>query len=375
MKDNQSKFILIIFICLFNVMCTNKSDINTPKTNSNILNEFVQSTSVQSINLDNGQVTKSTVSSNEIIYNTKTKLKNDSLTISQIDDFTYFGNDYHVYDSFQNSIFVIDSSGSFQAVVGREGKGPGEYLYVTSIRSNSNTLFVADVNNARINRYDYKLNRLGALQPFISNPSSSKIDLNNSIFLSGNSESAGFNPNEDKSGLIVINKIENMQDTLGTILPRIIPRGYQPAVFNQVSFSLNQNNQIAATYRPLPWIFIFDEDQSLVKVIVLEYTVFNEMNLPELELFLPKGNEGYGGTIPINDFELLNNGDILISIREVLFHLKSKRNNGYTLQGKYVFNISESDTSIRILNLEESHNGSLVGSNWNYLFEFNLPNK
>ncbi|HBQ61636.1 MAG TPA: hypothetical protein DD671_19015, partial [Balneolaceae bacterium] len=153
------------------------------------------------------------------------------------------------------------------------------------------------------------------------------------------------------------------------------PPGYQPAVFNQVSFTLNQNNQIAAAYRPLPWIFIFDENQSLVKVIVLEYSVFNEMDLPELELFLPKGNKGYGGAIPINDFELLNNGDILISIRDVLFYLKKNRDNNYSFQGKYVFNVSESDTSIRILNLEESQNGSIVGSNWDYLFEFKLPDK
>ena len=366
---------MIIFICLVNIMCTNEGGDNVPKTNSDRLNEFVHSKSVQIINLDNGPTTKLTVSPNEVIYHTETKLNNDSLTISQIDDFTYFSDGYHIYDPFQNLILVIDSSGSFQAIVGREGKGPGEYLYVTSIRSNSDILYVADANNARINRYDYKLNRLDALQPFISNPTTSKIDLNNSIMLSGNSESAGFNPKKESSGLITITNIEDIQDTLGTILPRIIPPGYQPAVFNQVSFTLNQNNQIAAAYRPLPWIFIFDENQSLVKVIVLEYSVFNEMDLPELELFLPKGNKGYGGAIPINDFELLNNGDILISIRDVLFYLKKNRDNNYSFQGKYVFNVSESDTSIRILNLEESQNGSIVGSNWDYLFEFKLPDK
>lgn len=366
---------LVISICLINVMCTNEAENNIPKTNSEILNDFVQSANVQYINIDNGQVTKLAVSSNQIIYQTNNNSNDDSLIISEIGDFTFFVDGYHVYDPFQNSILTIDLSGSLQTIIGREGKGPGEYMYVTSIQSNSNTLFVADANNARINRYDYKLSVLDAFQPFISNPSSSKIDLNNSILITGNSESAGFNPDKGNKGLILITNVEDTQDTLGTILPRIIPPGYQPAVFNQVSFSLNRNNQIAASYRPLPWIFIFNENQTLIKVIILEYSVFNEMDLPKLELFFPKGNKGYGGAIPINDFELLTNGDIIISIRDVLIYLKSIGDNGYTLQGKYILSLPENDTSIRLLNLEEDQNGRIIGSNWDYLFELRISNR
>lgn len=367
----MNKYFLLVAILLTG--CSVKSEIRPPETESEILNNFIRSVTVQYIDLDKVRSKEIKLVSSNIIYDVNQNERNDSLVIGNIKYFTSYNDNYYfIFDSFQNSIFKLDSNGSFKGVLGRVGKGPGEYQLATSLKSNSQSVFVADPNNARINVYEPGIKTSRALEPFISSLSSLRIDVNNTKILLGNANSAGFQPESENQGLILIADIKNLTDTLGTIMPRIIPPGYQPAVFNQVNFSMSDNSFIAASYEPLPWIFVFNEKYKLERALIFRSHVFDDMDLPALKLFKPKGNQGYGGAIPIRAYRILNNKDIVMAIRDELIHVTHDTDGNYKLKNKYKFIYLDESKPLYIYELSDTGDNRIVATNGELLFEFQL---
>lgn len=363
-----------IIVCLSIIVCAIgcAQKLEPPETDSKVLNKLVRTAPVQYLNLDEGSNEIIELAEEDIILDISQRQSIDSIVIGQIKYVTKFNDLYYVYDSIANKMYGINDLGLIKKVLGREGKGPGEYLYVTSVKSNLNTLFISDVSNARINRYNRNTEVVNALKPFTPNLATNKIDVNKNRLLLGNSASSGFEPSLEDEGLITISNNKNLFDTLGTIMPRIVPSGYQPAVFNEVDFSINDNNLIASSYLPLPWIFLFNEKFRINKTIIFKYSVFNDMDLPELKLFKPKGNKGFGGAVPLSTYCILNNGNILVSIRDVIVHLKLKENQEYEVSGKLIFKNPQNETSLWIREILPLGESNFVATDGNLLFRFKL---
>lgn len=59
-----------------------------------------------------------------------------------------------VYIESQRSIHVYNNNGDYKGSIGREGRGPGEFLTIHSIAVNNRLLYVYDANQSRISVFD-----------------------------------------------------------------------------------------------------------------------------------------------------------------------------------------------------------------------------
>ncbi|TVQ03147.1 MAG: hypothetical protein EA359_10200 [Balneolaceae bacterium] len=358
---------------LISMNCSDSNERDPPETVSLVLNELVLSAPFQFINLNEIETQDIDLREENIIYSVNREVQDGETFIGFIRSFTRFNGHLYVYDSPANGIFKIDSDGNLIGPLTREGKGPGEHLSVQNLKSNSKYLYAIDVNNARINRYTRGMVTVDPLMEFTAYSAMVSVSLNDERILTENRNSMGFAPVNPEEGLVTISSISNLSDTLSTILPRIIPPGYQPNVYNTPKFSINGRNNMAASYSPLPWLFLFDEHFHHTRTLILEYSVFDDMDLPAMEFFRPMGNEGFGGSIPVNHFRLLDDGELFIIIRNELIRLSPSGTGKYKLTGKYKFNYSgeESMWMMDIVSTDNKH--EFYGGNWEYLFRFTLP--
>jgi len=70
------------------------------------------------------------------------------LSMKKIDD------QYILIGANQNKITFLDSSFNFVKYIGREGKGPGEFLSPSALVAINNKIYVNDLGNRRINTFD-----------------------------------------------------------------------------------------------------------------------------------------------------------------------------------------------------------------------------
>ena len=370
----MKSLILISFVSFIFVGCTYETDKKIPHTPSPILNEFVESSSIQHLDLDNSPIKHVQLNNNNIIYSTYDETINQTSKISRIWGFVYFNERFYIYDNINSSVFQILKNGNIEGPLTSKGKGPGEHLLVTSLRSNNKYIYLPDWNNARINIYNENMVLEREIGNFKGVYKTKYIDLNDQIMLFSNPKKAGFISEAPDEGLITVSHINDPVDTITTILPQIIPDGYQPQVYNTPNFSINRKNEIAASYAPLPWIFLFDDTFDLKLTLVLSYSGFEEMNIPAMDFFKPIGNEGYGGAMPIRQFKLMDNGDLFISVRKELIRLSLDSNGSYQTVGRYQFYVLNEESPIWISDLFLSETtGEFFAGNWDYLFHFDLP--
>lgn len=329
----QFAFILIIISILTG--CTETVEREPPVTVSEVLNDFVRTAPYQYLNLDDTEVIEIELAEEDIMFDVNRDFDEVPL-FGRITDFVYSQGHFYVYDMSTRAIYLIDKERNVKGPMTRSGEGPGEHGGVRNLRSNTSYIYGSDGNNARINRYSHDMIATDVLDGFHS----MFMDLNDERILTDNRNSVGFSPQHPEQGIISVSSIHDLSDTLATILPRIIPPGYQPDIYNNPGFSINNQNKIVATYRPLPWLFIYDEEFNLTRTLILEYSVFDEMDIPAMDFFRPQGNQGFGGVMPITQFKIMDNRDLFITIERELIHLKPTPDGIYEVSGKYRFDYS-----------------------------------
>lgn len=370
----MKNFSLITCLVFLLITCKSESTSDLPVTVSAALNTYVASAPFQRIIIDDIPPQKIQLKEEDFIYNTYINKPDNEPIISQITNFTYLNDRFYVYDRRSEAIFVIKLNGYVSGPYTQAGDGPGEHRFAGAIRSNSEFIYLMDINSSRINRYSPEMEIKDPLTELRVSLGANIIDLNEEKILYSNQKSSGFVPENEEEGLIVISQTNNLTDTIRTMLPRIVPPGYQPNVYNTPIFSINQQSNIAAGYQPLPWVFIHNENFELERTLIFEYSVFEGMDIPELEFFRPIGNEGYGGAMPFSQIKLMDNGDLFLSIKKELIHLRQDKNGAYRLIGKYHFISELEDSAIWIADIYLGGvEGEFYAGNWNYLFKFYLP--
>lgn len=288
----------LIVINLIFIGCQEVNDREPPETVSRALNEFVSSAPYQYVNLDEVELREVILSEKDIIYHLHHEVKEGEPILGHLTKFTYNHRQFYVYDAEINAIFKIDKTGSIKGPLTREGRGPGEHGMVGNLKANHQYVWAADVINARINRYTHELDPVDSPAEI-----SNFLDLNDEFVLVENNKSRGIAPVESDQGRIVVLAMDSFIDTLTTILPRIIPSGYQPQLYNSPRAVINQNNITVANYYFLPWLLLFDKDFNHTSTIIVEYSKFEEMDIPSMDFFKHLTNEGFGGTRPITEFK------------------------------------------------------------------------
>ncbi|MGM0746150.1 MAG: hypothetical protein ACQETF_12635 [Bacteroidota bacterium] len=361
--------IAIIFISIFlQASCSDGFEPIPPNTKSNVLNELARSVPFQYLNIDKLKTQGVNLNDEDIIYSLNIdSLKNDP-SFGQFTRFAKFKDQFYVYDSVVSSIFIIDLDGIVKGPLTKQGRGPGEHGNIQNLKANDQYIFASDEINGRVNYYTHEMIPAGQIVDL-----SNFLDINNTRILLHNQNSTGISPINPEEGLIVISLIDNLTDTLSTILPRIVPENLQPQIFNMSRASINNQNSFVLNYYFLPWLIIY-ENSIHTRTLILNYSMFDEMDIPLLEFFEQLDNQGFGGVKPITKFKLLDNGDILFSIRTELFYLvRSSLDSTYQLTGKYQFYPPHGDSPLWISDFfpSENKNEIFVGS-WEYLFRVDL---
>lgn len=336
-----SRLFYIIIVSLFSFVCCHKeSDPAVPVTPSDVLNDMVQSTEIQTIVVDEYEQKTIQIDKNDMLYSTYTNNESDTESVlGFLSSDIYAENQFYIYDPNTNAIYILDENGSITGPHSREGRGPGEHLHVENLSSNSSFVYATDLSNGRINVYSRIMEPMKALEPYSS---WGGITVNDEIILHLNERSNGFMPSYPEEGLVVVSSVKNLSDTLATLMPRIIPAGYQPQVYNGVKYSLNNSNEIVASYSPLPWLFIFNNHYEHINTVLLEYSAFEELDIPAMDFFKPQGNEGYGGQMPVHSYKLMDNGDLFITFRRELLYL-TRQGHSYQLKGRYSIQYEHED--------------------------------
>ncbi|REL37783.1 hypothetical protein DYD21_08360 [Rhodohalobacter sp. SW132] len=366
MKHYPVGFIVIYLIF---IGCQEVDDREPPETVSVVLNEFVSSAPYQYINLDEVELQEIVLSEEDIIYHLHREVKEEEPLLGHLTIFTYNDEQFYVYDAVTNAIFKIDKNGTIEGPLTREGRGPGELGLVRNIKANDQYIWVSDAINARINRYTHDLVSVDFPVEI-----SSFLDLNDEFVFLENNKSSGISPVKPDQGRIAVLSMDSLTDTLTTILPRIVPSGYQPQLYNTPRVVINQNNSTVANYYFLPWLILFDKDFNHSSTIIVEYSKFEEMDIPPMDFFKHLTNEGFGGVRPITEYKLMDNGDIFISVRRELIRLTPLQNGDYQVAGRYRFHHYMQDEPLWISDIfQTDRKDRITIGSWEYLFRVELP--
>lgn len=386
--------LIIITAHIIQAGCVSESVREAPVTPSAGLNDFVRSAPYQYINLDDTDAQEIKLFEGDIIYNVNHDPIPGKPLIGQLTYFTHIHHHFYVFDRRSNAIFQIQQDGRAIGPLTQEGSGPGEHLYITGIWANSRYIFAPDGNNGRINLYTHNMEPDGMLSGYLYG----SIDLNDEIIVTRNRYNGVVSSDSPEERLISIFPVGDLEDTLVTILPRIVPPGYQPGIFNNSGFSVNNKNQIAASYTPLPWLFLFDENYNHSRTLILESELFDKLKLASLILFKPKGNEGYGGIIPMIQYRLEDNGDLFITLpgglieqnsfasgndlpfqskyrvdHNQLVHLAPESSGSYQVKGVYKIKKKSGDYLDVIEMTSAEGENMFYGRDLEHLFRFRLP--
>lgn len=373
LKLNMIAKIILLIIVPLAVGCTNsrKVDENEIKTSSEVLNKYINSAPFQAIDITKSHKKVVHLTPKNIIYSIHNFTGEHEPILGHIKSAIRVGESFYVSDMATKSIYKINDSGSLSGPLIRKGKGPGELDTTGELFFNSGYIYVPDYNNGRINRYTHNMETKRALGDFLMQD----IAVSEEYIFGTNRNSQGFEPQKPGEGLIVISSTKSLSDTVKTILPRIIPEGYQPQVYNSVRFAVNRRGRVITSYSPLPWIFIFDKKFEHKNTLILNHTAFDSLDIAEMKLFKPRGNKGYGGQTPINSFTYLNNGDIFLTLREELVHI-SKVKNSYKVKNrikfKNDFNVKPSKWTWTFNKVIDMVNDTVYVHNPQYLFWFEI---
>jgi len=97
------------------------------------------------------------------------------------------------------------------------------------------------------------------------------------------------------------------------------------------------------------------------------------MDTPDMKLFKPKGNKGFGGDTPFSQFKLMDDGDIFVSIEDELIHLSESAGGRYSAD-IYSLQYPARDDTLWVSNIFPAETeGEFYAANWEYLVKFKLP--
>lgn len=357
--------IRILVLMVLVISCNEaKKEENYPVTESEVLNNFVRSAPIQYINLDSVRTIKIVLSEENIVLY-QGNLDKESF-IGRMTHVIATENAFYAFERSDKKIVRIDFDGLIEKTVALNGRGPGEVLSVSSMDKNAASIFTSDESNSRINIYDYNFNYKNTITSFrVKN-----FSVNEKYIIYSKSDYQGVKT----TGMATIAELSSPQDSITKIMPKVVPDGLQPFVYNRVSFDMNDKNEVAASYDFLPWVSLFNNSFSLERTLILESSDFDKRNLLELKIHPPDPNnkDGIGGQTIVTNFKYFDNGDLFIQDGKSIIFLKKNRDGSYEAVAKYLVDYPDSEETFWVGSFDVFNNRVIKSSNWYYLFQFEL---
>lgn len=369
--NNNMVFSGILSLTFLISCSTNKNEaeqtISYPQTESQILNEFVGSAPLQYINLDEVPVvhirlTHIRLTSENMIY--ESAESNGEEHIVKLSSTLIEKDRLYAFEGHEDKIIQMNMDGEVETVA-RNGRGPGEVLNVFSMDKNDSTIFVSDVSNARINMYDLEFDPIRS----IDGMNAMSIAVNNTYI----AHKKMINIGTPTSGLITIAKIDSPKDSVAKVMPKIIPDGFQPGVFNSTNFDMNNQNEIAASYTFLPWLSVFDSTFALERTLIFESSDFSNRKFLPLKVVAGSSSSALGYDSVITNFKYTDEGDLYISDPSLgIIHLKRKPDRSIEAVTIYKIEYPEAEGQFNVGSFEVFEDGTLMGASWYRWFKVNL---
>ncbi len=357
----------ILLCILFLTSCTpeESTHVDLVNTQSDILNNKVNSASIERLNLDKVEIETIALSEEQLLYNPEAALAEGSDTqISHPMSVQAGRSNIYIEDVGYGSLLVLDPETGNLDRATTAGAGPGEHGSRFDLSVNDSLLLISDREHGRLNFYDKSAEFLKSEE---TEPANLYGPINNDIMVVSKHPGAeGF----DDGNLLKIVELDDRDEALATLMPKLIPAGMQPFVYSDLFYDVNDHNKLIASYLPLPWLFLFDLEFNHHQTIILEASRFQRLNRPKLEPVSPKEGEGMRAHRPINDLLILNNGDIA-AVTGAGLVLLSKNKEGYYIDGIYTFRFDETYLPAQLIS-EHPETDDLIIISQDYVFKFSL---
>lgn len=184
-----------------------------------------------------------------------------------------WGNIY-VLDPPSGSILKFSEQGSFIKRLGREGQGPGEFLFPGLFNICDNTMIVNDVRNGRVQYMDLDGNYLSSFRTFEGFYSLSNND-EGRIFVAPRRAFV-----ENRPLIKVLSKDGNLIKTFGTH-----PIGLgDSSAFDSVVIDVNRNGDVFVAFRLLALVRLYSAAGQLVRELKINHEIMERRQEYNLSL-------------------------------------------------------------------------------------------
>ncbi len=364
------KFIpsVLVFTFIYALLSSCSTDeVNVaPVTESESLNNFLSEAPISFVNLNVAKVDTILVLS-ENFHNDS--FVNESLFVGRPIKLLAFNEHIITIEFSSTNVVVSDTLGTPLQRIGRDGRGPGEFVRPTEIVTDGNFLYIYDDGLKRFSKFnaDYRLIDSFDFTEMIGYQQITRMS--NRFLVHLNYRASGIHaPNYEK--LMNVREISNLDSVYFESMPRIVPSGMQPSAYNNAIFSINNDNKIVSAYPGLPYIFVY-EDFIHTQTIVLESDAMRAISNPSLRPVAEADMDRGRVAGILRTLHLLPNGDILLSNSRALYHFRKTVNGDYELHRKYIF-IKEDDgeriTSLQSISTRPQNPNKLYIVGWQLWF-------
>lgn len=365
---------LLCFIASILVACGNEQKA-PPVTPSENLNTLLNAAPITWIDLNDLVVDTVTIPTENIFEDQL--FVDESLYLIRPNNLTLFGKDLIATDFGNPNVVVLNKEGIPQQMIGREGRGPGEFERPMSLMTDGTYLYIYDEGLSRISVFDQEYNLLDTfyINDVAHGMSGRNTAVNKNFIAHQSFFATGFTPDNDDAPLLSVKPIHHPDSVHFQAMPRIVPTGMQPAAYNNIIVDITDQNRIVGAFPALPYLFIFDNFDHR-STIALEAVHYDTTENPSLEPFQQKEPEDGRVSSILGEIKLFNNGDLLLSSFGYTHHFKSGAGGEYTYHKSYAFFREDTGDRITPRNLSSSPDAPNIfyAIGWQYLFkvEFDL---
>jgi len=359
---------LLVFLIAFVLSCSREEPTPPPpETESESLNKMLQSAPISWIDLNSSEIDTLMIPDSKIFVN---RFSNDlTVEIGRPSQVKAFGDYLVLLEYLSPDITVVDREGN------PVKKIDGDFQRPASLMSDGDDLYIYDDDLKKIHVYNSEFEFQSSFpfeHPYYTHGS---VLMNEKHIAFQHDEASGFRVSETDRKLLSVALREQPDTTLFEALPRIVPSGKQPGGFNNLLFSINNKNEIAAAYPALPYLFIY-RDFELDHNIVLEAEHYEAVENPSLNPFEPEFGEAVRVSSLMNHIYLMDNGDILLFSFKLLHYLKNDSENGYDVYRSYALFRGDTGEQIQSINSMDAfpdNPNRFYATGTNVLFELILP--
>jgi len=361
--------VFLLFTLLLFVYSCGGDELSAPETESDVLNNILQRAPLSQIDLQNSEQLVRIIP-DEQIYS----IPNTDNGASLPDNATQvklFGDHLVIMQTGNSNVVVLDMDEELVTVLG----GNDGLQKPATLMAGNNNLYIYDDAQKELRVFDSEYSVVDSISFGGAYFTQGSIDMNPAFIIYQPDEATGFRVSDTDRQLLTIAPKSNPDSTAFEAFPRIVPSGKHPGGYNNLSFSINQNNNIAAAYPALPYLFIYNDLQHF-HTVLLESERFESFDNPSLSPFEPVMGEPVTVRSLLGQLTITDSGDILLFSLDLLHHIEFiEEDNAYRLKNSYALirgDTGEQIRSISSLDLSPDAQNRVFATGDGILFEFTL---